>query len=279
MIVYFNGHYVDKDTVAVSPEDRGFNFADGVYEVIRSYEGIPFRLDDHFKRLHRNLRELRFDLPMIESLKKVPSELIKRNLLTSGDATVYLQISRGVAPRSHPFPTTGVEPTIYASATALQPLGDKWRNGIKVICLPDIRWARCDIKTISLLGNVLANQQAVEAGADEALFIRDDAVTEGSLSNFAAVFDGHLWTYPESNYILPGITRTVVLELCDRLEIPVVTRPIMSDRLPLANEAMVMGTTKEVTPVIQIDNHVIGDGTPGPVTMKLQQAFRDLFKP
>jgi D-alanine transaminase len=129
-----------------------------------------------------------------------------------------------------------------------------------------------------LLANVLANQQAIEANADEALFVRDGAVTEGTLSNFGAVFDGRLWTYPESNYILPGISRQVVLELCDKLDIPVVTRPVMVDRLRFASEALVMGTTKEVTPVIQIDNHIIGDGTPGSVTKKLQHAFRELIE-
>jgi D-alanine transaminase len=213
------------------------------------------------------------------SLESVPAELLRRNGLDSGDATIYVQISRGAAPRSHPFPTTKINPTIYASASPFEPLLDKWKHGIKVICVPDIRWARCDIKTISLLANVMANQQALDANADEALFVRDGAVTEGTVSNFGAVFDGHLWTYPESNYILPGITRQVVLELCDQLNIPVQTRPIMVERLHRASEALVMGTTKEVTPVIQIDNHVIGGGTPGPVTLKLQQAFNDLINP
>ena len=277
MVVYFNGHYVDKNTVAISPEDRGFNFADGVYEVIRSYNGNLFRPEDHFKRLYRNLSELRLEIDSHGPLEEVPGELLKRNQLTSGDATVYLQVTRGTAPRSHPFPETGVKPTIYASAAALQPQMEKWEKGIQVICVPDIRWARCDIKSISLLANVLANQQAIEADADEALFIRDGAVTEGTLSNFGAVFDGCLWTYPESNYILPGISRQVVLELCDALRIPVDTRPIMVERLRVADEALVMGTTKEVTPVIKVDNHIIADGNPGPITVKLQHAFRNLI--
>ena len=277
MIVYHNGHYVDKNSVCISPEDRGFNFADGVYEVIRCYKGVPFRLADHFKRLSRSLRELRLDIGPLDALQTIPSELIQRNHLRKGDASVYVQVSRGVAPRSHPFPPA-TDPTIYAAATPLEPPIDKWRDGIKVICVPDIRWARCDIKTISLMANVLANQQAVEAGADEALFVRDGAVTEGTLSNFGAVFDGQLWTYPESNYILPGITRQVVLDLCPNLQIPVQTRPVMADRLCAASEALVMGTTKEVTPVVKINNDVVGNGKPGPLTKKLQQAFRDLIE-
>jgi len=276
MIVYHNGHFVDKKAVSISPEDRGFNFADGVYEVIRSYNGAPFRLADHMRRLDRNLQELRLDIGVNDSLESIPAELLRQNDLQKGDATIYLQISRGVAPRSHPFPDT-ITPTIYAAATPFDPPVEQWRNGIKVICLPDTRWSRCDIKTVALLPNVLANQQALEAGADEALFVRDGAVTEGTLSNFGAVFNDQLWTYPDSNYILPGITRQVTLDLCQNLQIPVRKHPIMADRLHDAAEAMVMGTTKEITPVVQIDQHVIGNGTPGPITIKLQHAFQNLI--
>ena len=276
MIVYHNGRFIDKEAVSISPEDRGFNFADGVYEVIRSYNGLPFRLDAHLRRLNRNLLELRLDIDAIDTLKTIPTELLQRNQLLTGDATIYMQISRGAAPRSHPFPAD-VSPTIYAAASPFEPPVDKWRNGIKVICLPDIRWARCDIKTVALLPNVLANQQALDAGADEALFVRDGAVTEGTVSNFGAVFNGQLWTYPDSNYILPGITRQAVLDLCQALQVPLRMHPIMAERLKDASEALVMGTTKEVTPVVQIDRHVIGDGGPGPITTKLQNAFRDLI--
>ncbi len=278
MIVYHNGHFVEKDAVRISPEDRGFNFADGVYEVIRAYNGVLFRLEDHFRRLYGNLQALRLDIGQSDSLKTIPSELLQRNALLTGDATIYLQITRGVAPRSHPFPAN-VVPTIYAAASPFEPPVEKWRNGIKVICLPDTRWARCNIKTLALLPNVLANQQALEAGADEALFVRDGAVTEGTLSNFGAVFDGQLWTYPDSNYILPGITRQVALDLCQELQIPVRKHPIMAEHLHTASEAMVMGTTKEITPVILIDHHLVGDGMPGPITIKLQNAFQNLILP
>lgn len=278
MIVYHNGHFVDKKAVSISPDDRGFNFADGVYEVIRSYKGIPFRLKDHLRRLDRSLQELRLDFRATDSLDTIPSELLRQNDLGTGEATIYIQISRGVAPRRHPLPAN-ISPTIYAAASPFDPPVEQWRSGIKVICLPDTRWARCDIKTVALLPNVLANQQALEAGADEALFVRDGAVTEGTLSNFGAVFNGWLWTYPDSNYILPGITRQVALELCQKLKIPVRNHPIMVDRLHTASEAMVMGTTKEITPVIQIDHHIIGNGTPGPITTMLQNAFKDLIEP
>ena len=167
---------------------------------------------------------------------------------------------------------------MYASASPFPPPEKEWANGVKVILVPDIRWTRCDIKSISLLPNVLASQQAMEAGAKEAVFVRDGAVTEGAHTSFAAVFSGVLTTYPLSHYILPGITRQAVIELCRKMDIPVREYPIQAEDLLMAEECMILGTTTEVMPVIQVDEQKVGDGKPGPVTRRLQAGLRELIR-
>jgi D-alanine transaminase len=222
------------------------------------------------------MRELRLSGPSSPELNNIAKRLITDNNLTAGDATVYLQITRGAAPRRHAFPADDSPPTVYATASPFQPSVEKMAQGVKTILVPDIRWTRCDIKSISLLPNVLANQQARESGVEEAVFVRDGAITEGSHTNIGAVFNGTLVTYPKSHYILGGITRQVVIELCRQLNIPVKEFPVLVDTLPDADEMMLMSTTSEITPIVQVDNRAIGDGKPGPVTTKLQQAFREL---
>ena len=276
MIVYFNGHFIPKEDVKISPDDRGFLFADGVYEVIRSYDGRLFKAENHLNRMDRSLRELRIDGPDEESLRDIAEKLIPYNHFGDGDAVLYIQITRGVAPRRHSFPDKETRPTIYACPSPLQPPEEKWESGVKVILVPDIRWARCDIKSVALLPNVLASQQAVERGAEEAVLVRDGVITEGSHSNFCAVFDGQLVTYPKSNYILSGITRGVVLDLCNELNIPSREAPILERELKEADELMILGTTIEVMPAVQVDDWKVGDGKPGPITVRLQQAFHEI---
>lgn len=276
MWVYLNGEIRLKDEISISPEDRGFLFADGAYEVILSHDGRLFRAADHLERLRRSLRELKIQEPNLLELREVCRRLIEENDLDTGEATVYIQITRGIAARKHSFPPRNTVPTAYASASPFSPPEKEWADGVKVILVPDIRWARCDIKSVSLLPNVLASQQALEAGAKEAVFVRDGAVTEGAHTSFAAVFGGKLITHPLSHYILPGITRQVVLELCRRMEIPVREYPIQSEDLLMADECMILGTTTEVMPVVQVDDQKIGDGTPGPVTRRLQAGLREL---
>jgi len=278
MIVYFNGEFLPKEAVKISPDDRGFLLADGVYEVIRAYEGKLFQADAHLQRMARSMRELRIHGPSHQQLNDIAERLITDNNLTIGDATVYLQITRGAAPRRHAFPAEDTLPTIYTTASPFHPSVEKMAQGVKVILAPDMRWTRCDIKSISLLSNVLANQQAKESGVEEAVFVRDGAITEGSHTNVGAVFDGTLVTYPKSHYILGGITRQVVIDLCYQLDIPVKEFPILVDDLQKADEMMLMSTTSEVTPIVQVDNWIVGDGKPGLVTVKLQQAFRELTK-
>ncbi len=278
MIAYFNGEFLPKDKVRISPDDRGYLFADGVYEVIRSYDGKLFRAEDHAQRLFRSLDELRIEWPERRRFLEIAGQLLAENDLAGCGATVYLQVTRGVAPRSHPFPDGDVPPTVYGFATPYQADRDKWERGVKVITSPDLRWARCDIKSLALLPNLLASQTAKERGVEEAILLRNGAVTEGSHTSFCAVFDGRVVTHPLSNHILGGITRKVVLELCESLAIPVEQFPVLQHRLNEADEMMILGTTTEVTGVVRIDNRKVGDGRPGPVTRRLHKVFRALYE-
>lgn len=277
MIVYFNGQYLPHNEVYISPDDRGFLFADGIYEVIRAYDGRLFRTDDHMARLTRSLHALRIDGPTPTEVRAIAERLLAENDLA--EATFYMQITRGAAPRHHHFPAEAPAPTVYAFAKPAANYDQKRENGVGVILVPDQRWARCDIKSTALLPNVLASQQAKEQGVEEAVFVRDGFVTEGSHTNVCAVFDGELYTYPLTNYILPGITRIVVLELCDQMGIPVHEVPIPVQELGQAEELLILGTSTEVMPVVDIDGRPVGAGVPGPITRRLQEAFYALTRP
>ncbi len=272
MIVYFNGRLMRKEDVKISPDDRGFVFADGIYDVIRAYGGRLFRAADHFRRMERSLRALRIDGPAPEIFGDVAEQLMQENDVR--EAYLYIQITRGAAPRKHAFPAPETPPTVYATLTPPAPYQRQWNEGVGILLVPDLRWARCDIKAVALLPNVLANQQARESGAEEAVFVRDGVVTEGSHTNVCAVCDGVLRTYPKTNYILPGVTRAVVLELCAALGFPFREDAILEHELRRADEVMLLGTSTEVMPVVEIDGRPVGGGRPGPVTLKLQQAFR-----
>jgi D-alanine transaminase len=272
--VYFNGAYVAKDEVRISPDDRGFLFADGIYEVVRSYHGHVFELDAHLRRLANGLRAIEIGGIDVPSLAAVARELLARNGLTA-EATVYFQITRGAAPRVHAFPDPLPPPTVYAEARAFTPKGDP-AVGIPVITVPDVRWARCDIKSVALLPNCLANQRARAAGAVEAIFVRDGVALEGTASSFFAVIDGEVRTAPSSNYILPSITRDVVLRLCRETGMAHREYPVLAEHLPRASELFMAGTTLEVMPVVRVDGQTVADGRPGPVATRLLAAFRKL---
>ena len=276
MVTYFNGRFLPLEEVKISPDDRGFLFADGVYEVLCSYEGRLFRADEHFRRMERSLREIRMEGPEMDELREMAPELVRRNDLHDRNAKIYIQVTRGAAPRQHSFPDAACSPTVYASVVPYDPPEDKWENGEKVIVLPDRRWTRCDIKSVALLPNVMASQRAKEEEAYEALLVRDGFITEGSHTNVMAVFDGEIRTHPLSNHILPGITREVVLELCDELDLPVREFPVDVERLQEADELMLLGTTTGVMPVVQVEDWQVGSGRPGPITRQLQDAFREL---
>ena len=271
-IVYFNGAFLPKEHVTISPDDRGFLFADGVYDVVLSYGGRCFRKEAHLERLANGLRALRITGVDMTALSSATDELLERNGVASADTVVYIQVTRGAAPRKHAFPPGDVEPTVYATVTPFVRKGDPVK-GVAVITVPDTRWARCDIKTVGLLSNCLANQEAQEAGAHEAIFVRDGVVLEGTATSFFAVFDGVVRTAPKSNYILPGITRAFVLELCARNGISAREEPIFLHELLQADEMFLVGTTTEIVPIVKLDGQAVGDGRPGSVARQLYELF------
>ena len=214
MRIYLNGRYVAAEDAVVSVTDRGFLFGDGVYEVTRGAGGELIDSPRHARRFARSLAALSISIGEdgVAELVKVSRTLLQENGL-DGDALVYWQVTRGAAPRTHHFPPPGTPPTVLVSASSVSLPHDARTHGVSVVTTPDIRWARCDIKSVNLIPNVLAKQKAVSAGAEEAIFVRDGVLTEGASSNLFGVLDGELRTYPLSNYVLPGITREIVLEL------------------------------------------------------------------
>ena len=273
-VVYLNGEFLRADQATVSVNDRGFLFGDGVYEVTAAYRGRLFRWPEHLRRLRRGLAAVGIDFAP-ESLEPIQRELLARNGLDSADAAyIYVQVTRGVAPRSHAFPNPAVEPTVYGFANPYaRPSRERWERGFEAIAVPDQRWARAEIKAIALLPNCLAQQAASEAGVSDAIFVRDGIALEGSHNNLFCVFDGALATAPKSNYILPGITRDFVIELAAGLGIAVRERAIGLSELYGADEAFFTGTTTEVRPCVRVDGRPIGDGRVGPVARSLFDAF------
>ncbi len=276
MTVYFNGEFVEKEEVSISPDDRGFVFADGIYEVLRAEHGQLFQEDLHFRRMERSLDEIHLGDVEVEPIREAVHSLLYHNDLQDGAAKIYLQVTRGAAPRQHAFPDPAPEPTVYATAEPHTPPREKWEQGVKAILHPDQRWARCDIKSISLLPNVMATTAARRAGAYEAILVRDGFVTEASHSTVVGVFDDTVVTHPLTNHILPSTTRTLLLDLCDAHDVPVEEIPIPKADLSDADELMVLGTTTGVMPVVEVDDWTVDDGTPGPITRDLQAAFRAL---
>jgi D-alanine transaminase len=279
VLVYLNGEYIPHAEARISVDDRGFLFADGVYEVVRVYEGRPFLMTEHLERMAHGLRELRIAFDDVASLGDIAARLLDENDIR-GDATIYFQITRGAAPRKHAFPADGTPPTVYVAAKPFAQHPDAFfHDGVAAITVPDNRWARCDIKSVSLLPNVLANQMAKEAGAFEALFVRDGVLLEGSHSNLFGVVDGTLVTYPRCNYILPGITRDLVLRIAGELGIPTREAPIFVDRFARIDELFLSGTTTEVMPIVRVDGKAVGSGRPGEITRRLQEAYRAAAHP
>ncbi len=271
-IVYLNGKFTAKEDAKISPDDRGFIFADGVYEVAKYYDGKPFRYDDHIERLKRSLAELSIVFNETDKLKQIFSQLLSKNNLNRTHAGVYVQISRGEHKRIHNFPGE-IKSTIYAFAFELPSNKEHLNNGIKVITSEDIRWQRCDIKSVSLLPNTMLFNKATEAGAGECVLIRDGMVTEATHSSVLGVKNGVVITRPLSNLILPGITRKVILEICAENNIPVEERVFSETELNDFDEIIIAGTGSEITPAIQVNDKLVGDGKPGKITKLIQQKF------
>ena len=277
-IAYVNGLYTPLRDAAVSIEDRGYLFADAVYEVWSVFDGRLADLDGHLNRLERSLRELHINMPIPrESLLVVLGEVVRRNRLREG--MVYLQISRGVAPRDHVFPGDDVKPAVVITAKPVdrEAAARKAEAGIKAITVPDIRWGRCDIKTVGLLPNVLAKQQAKEQGAGEVIFVdRDGYVTEGGSTNVYMVgADNVIRTRSLTANILAGVTRLNLMTIIDQEGFQVEEQPFTVDELKAAREVFITAATSLVLPVIAVDGTPIGNGAPGLVATSLRELYID----
>jgi len=272
--VYLNGEFLAADQAKVSVFDRGFLLGDGVYEVIPVYADNCFQLDGHLQRLQASLDGVRMANPHSDAEWK---SLIKRliELNGGGDQSLYLQVTRGVAPRDHVFPE-GVTPTAFAMSNPLQAVSEKYKQeGVAAITLPDIRWQNCNIKAITLLPNSLLKQQAQDAGAVEALLIRDGYLTEGAASNAYAVLEGTIYTAPKDEKVLPGITREVVITLAKKAGIPLLEQAVTEAQLKQADEVWISSSTKEVLAITQLDGGKVGAGVPGPVWQQIDALYQE----
>ncbi len=274
--VLVNGKLIDRCDARIDIEDRGFQFGDGLYEVIRTYRGKPFLIEEHLKRLSRGAEAIRLSLPFDPSeFAERLTELVSANSVQDG--TIYIQVTRGVAKRSHQFPSPLPEPTFIAS-TATSPRPVKLiEEGVGCILAGDIRWLRCDIKSTNLLPNVLAKEEARSKGCFEAIFHRGDIVTEGASSNIFAVRRGVIFTHPANNLILAGITRTAVLGIIAHLGLPLREEAVTVDALLASDEVFLTSTTSEVMAVTKIGEKAIGSGRPGPVAQRLEIEFEKLI--
>lgn len=271
---YFNGQYIDLNEKVIPIDERGHNFGDGVYEVIRFYRNQPFMLREHIKRLIQSAEAIKLPLThTIEDFHNLILEAVEKSNLS--DCNVYIQITRGIAARNHLFPNVPV--SIAMTVRKAKPLPSEMReNGVKAITLPDERWANCWIKSLNLLPNILAKQTAHENGCFEAILIRDQYITEGSSTNVFMIKNGEIITTPLTKYILPGITRIAVKRIANNLNIPFIERHYTREELLQGEEVFLSSTTSEILPVTVIDGVKIGDGKVGPIVKKLYDQFQQL---
>ena len=271
--VYLNGEFLPSDQARISVFDRGFIFGDGVYEVIPVFGGRLFREAHHLTRLDASLAAIRLRNPHTTAeWNNIFTRLLAQG---SGDQSIYLQVTRGVAPRDHAFPPN-VTPTVFAYA---QPLKysppEQLAQGVAAVTAEDIRWSRCDIKAIALLANALLRQQAIEQGAVEAILVRDGIVTEGAASNIFVVTNGRLITAPKGPFILPGITRDLAVEIARAHGIPCDELPVKLGTLLAADEVWLTSSTKEILPITRIDGRPVGSGKPGPMHAKMFALYKE----
>lgn len=268
--VYLNGQYLPLDEAKISVMDRGFLFGDGIYEVIPAYSGSLFHFSEHMERLENSLSSIRLVNPHDrEQWLEILTPLLDKNL----DQSVYLQITRGVAAkRDHAFPEN-VTPTVFAMCSNIVPF-ENLDSGVKAISVDDSRWELCNVKATTLLANILLKQQAVEKGCAEAILVKDGYVTEGAASNIFAVIDGILITPPQGCEILPGITRDVILEIARQNNISYSEDIISLDALKTASEIWLTSSTREIVPVVQLDNETIANGKPGPIWQTMNRLFQ-----
>lgn len=275
MIILYGNQFKKREEAQIDIEDRAYQFGDGIYEVIRVYHGKPFYMKEHLERLERSAKKIRINLPYsLRRLEELLNQLMKQNDFTQGN--LYLQVSRGTAPRTHAFPANSTPLLIAYPLPADRPVKEQ-TEGISTITAEDIRWLWCDVKSLNLLGAVLAKQEAYDHHCQEAILLRDGIVTEGSSTNLFIVKDGMLLTHPADHFILHGITRKITLQLADQLQIPVSEKKFGKESLFDADEIFITSTTMEICPVVEVDGKTIGDGRPGPLTRQLQEAFKRLI--
>ncbi len=277
MLVFYNGKILDLESVAISPFDRAFQFGDGVYEVIRYYPSEFFKSELHINRLKNSLKEVGIPYNNCDSIESNLNELIKLNNLTDEVSIGYIQISRGYhIPRRHYF-DDGMEPTVFMYVEKYPARLEEMTNGVKIGLEEDIRWLRCNIKATSLLANILTRNKAVRKELSEIVWHRNGIITEGTQTNIFFVKNGELFTPLLSNFILPGVTRRVVLDLCGKNGIPFTERNITIDELTKSDEIFLTSTTAEVTPVIEIEGTNVKDLKPGPISRILQKEYSKLY--
>jgi len=273
-IVYLNGQRVDYENAKVSIEDRGFQFGDGLYEVVHVYNGRFFYLDRHLARLEEGANEIYLDLDFgLDNLANICRKAVKES--GYDNASVYIQVTRGAAVRQHAFPDNIKCTWLVIVRECKGNPPEFYENGVTCITVPDERWARCNVKTVQLLANCIAKEKAKKAGSFEAIFHKGGTVREGSSSNVFIVKNNTLLTHPADNRILHGITRGVVLEIAEQNQIKYSEQIFTLDDLFSADEVFLTGTTTEIMPVVKVDGKIIGDGVPGPLTRTIQQKFKD----
>ena len=264
-IVYLNGRFLPKEEACVPVMDRGFLLGDGIYEVIPAFAGRAFRLQEHLQRLQNSLDAIRIRNPFTEAVwEELVNEIIQRN--NNGDLSVYLQVTRGVVEkRDHAF-SDDIQPTVFIMASPIPKIDiHNLRKGHSAITVEDIRWARCDVKAITLLANLLLRQQAVDADAAEAILIKDGNAIEGAASNLFIVEDGTIITPAKGKCLLPGITRDLVLEIAGTNKLPYREEPISLERLRAADEIWMTSSTREILPITELDGSPVGNGKTGHV--------------
>jgi D-alanine transaminase len=275
--VLINEKIIEESEANVPYNDRGYNFGDGIYEYVRVYNNRLFTARPHFERLLRSANEIGLELNYtVDGLIELVQELISANKVVTGG--VYIQVTRGVAPRDHAFPTPSVQPIITGFTKSYDRPYKNLEEGINAVTTEDIRWLRCDIKSLNLLGNVLAKEYATKYNAQEAIQHRGDTVTEGSSSNAYAIKDGAIYTHPTNNLILNGITRKVIKEIAESNDIPFKEEAFSIDFLKQADEVIVSSTSIEVMPVVKLNGENVGDGQVGPITKKLQEGFTNYIE-
>ncbi|MBC5636550.1 D-amino-acid transaminase [Ornithinibacillus sp. BX22] len=271
-VILSQAKFIHRDSLKFPIEERALQFGDGIYEVIRVYKGNYYLLDEHIDRLYRSTEAIKIKLSQSkEELKKLLLELLERNNVTE-DGKVYMQVSRGSAPRDHVFPTD-VEPNVYAYVQPLARNLEALRNGVQVITHRDIRWENCFIKSLNLLPNVMAKQEAKEHGCYEAILHRNGRVTECSAANIYLVKNGTIYTHPATNNILHGCVRMAIERFVDELSIPFIEEAFTLEEITEADELFLSSSTSEVMPIVQVDGKLVQDGKPGEITRKLQAAY------